>query len=103
MFSVCIGGGLNSSAHAGTTTADFLKWNEGQQRSFLQTSMSMLTTIAAQVKPEMAECLDSWYYKESGLDKKRHAEIIKLMPQYNKFHPSTVILAYVENFCGKLD
>lgn len=103
MLSACIVSGLNSSAHAGTTTADFLKWNGNQQKSFLQTSMSMLTTVAAQIKPDMAQCLDDWYYKESGLDKKRHAEIIKIMPQYTKFHPSTVILAYVENFCGKLE
>ena len=93
MLSVCIGGGFNSSAYAGTTMADFLKWNEGQQRSFLQTSMSMLTTVAAQVKPEMAECLDSWYYKESGLDKKRHTEIIKSCHNITSFiHQQSYLL-----------
>jgi hypothetical protein len=88
---------------AGTTTEDFLKWERKAQVSFLQTSISMLATIAAQMKPKMANCLNDWYYASKNLDEKRHVEIIKIMPKYSKFHPSTVVLAYVESACGRLD
>lgn len=88
---------------AGTTTADFLKWERKAQMSFLQVSISMAATIAAQTQPKLANCINDWYYVKNELEQKRHNEIIKVMPQYKKFHPTTIVLAYIENVCGKFE
>ena len=102
MLSACIVGGLNSSAHAGTTTADFLKWERKSQESFLQISISMAGVIASQIKPKASKCLDEWYFTSEELQSKRHDEILEIMPQYKDFDPHAFLLAYLEQACGKL-
>ena len=102
IISVCIGGGLKSSAYAGTTTADFLKWERKSQESFLQISISMAGVIASQIKPEASKCLDQWYFTSEELQSKRHDEILEIMPQYKDFDPHAFLLAYLEQACGKL-
>ncbi|MBO6549073.1 MAG: hypothetical protein JJ964_05570 [Rhizobiales bacterium] len=69
--------------------------------SFLQTSISMAATVATQVRPKMATCIDNWYFKTNELQDKRNLAIIETMAQYKKFHPTSVLLAYIENVCGK--
>lgn len=103
MLFVCIGGGLNSSAHAGTTTADFLKWERKSQEAFLQNSISMAGVIASQINPEISKCLDKLYFKSETSAKERNQEILDLMPKYAEFRPQAFIMAYVEDICGRFD
>lgn len=93
---------LPQHAMAGTTTADFLKWGSGKQKSFFQVSISMATVIASQIKPKTAACLDDWYWANNTLQEKRNAEMLKQMEAYSKYHPNAVILAFLERACGKL-
>ena len=44
---------------------------------------------------------DKWYFKTSKLQDKRNSEIIEKMAQYEKFHPTSFLLAYIESVCGK--
>ena len=103
VLSVCVGGGLNSSAHAGTTTADFLKWERKSQEAFLQNSISMAGVIASQINPEISKCLDKLYFKSETIAKERNQEILNLMPKYAEFRPQAFIMAYVEDMCGRFD
>lgn len=89
------------NAIAGTTTADFLKWEKKAQVSFLQVSISMAAVIASQAKPKIARCLNDWYYKTKALQIQRQNEILHMMPKYKKYDPTAVLLGYIEGACGK--
>lgn len=86
---------------AGTTTAEFLKWEQGKQKSFFQIAISMATVIASQTKPKTASCINSWYWTSKFTQEKRNTEMLNQMKPYSKFHPNAVILAFLERACGK--
>ncbi|MEP4987393.1 MAG: hypothetical protein ABJV68_06840 [Paracoccaceae bacterium] len=88
---------------AETTTADFLTWERSAQDSFIQTSLSMTGVLVSQVRPEMAKCLDSWYFESKAKQDIRHSEILDVMPQYAEFDPQAVLLGYIESVCGRID
>ncbi len=89
-------------AQAGTTTADFLTWERKAQVSFLQVAISMAGIFAAQVRPELARCIDNWYFKSDSITDARNAEMLRQMPQYKAFHPNAVVLGFIEQACGKI-
>ena len=85
-----------------TTTADFLKWDKKAQISFFQISIGMLGTVASQVRPQMARCINDWYYKSQETQRQRHEELLKIMPRYAKYNPSAFMLGVIESVCGKI-
>ncbi|MEM8750722.1 MAG: hypothetical protein AAGF28_10490 [Pseudomonadota bacterium] len=92
-----------SPAYAGTTTADFLKWERKSQDAFLQNSISMAGVIASQTDPAISKCLDKWYFESDAVAQSRNEEILKLMPEYAQFRPQAFVMAYIENACGRFD
>ena len=66
----------------------------------MQTSVSMAGVIAAQTKPEIARCIDGWYFVNDDAVDQRNAEIIGLISENAGFHPSAVILAAIQRECG---
>jgi hypothetical protein len=86
------------SAAQATTVGDFLTWEKQAQASFIQISMSMLVTVAAQQNGPVAKCLDDWYFVDGG----RTEEIISVMVNYQDFGPSAFILGYAESHCGQI-
>ena len=103
MILTVLGISLAAPAQAGTTTADFLKWEREAQESFLQISISMAGVIASQINQETAICMDEWYFGDKDLQQQRHAEILKIMPDYTTYDPHAVLMAYLESVCGKLN
>lgn len=89
------------SVRAETPMEDFLTWEPASQGSFLQATISMATTIAAQIRPSIASCIDDWYYAEIDKRGERHNEIVEVMKKYQQHHPTTVVLGYIENECGR--
>ncbi|WP_108887197.1 hypothetical protein [Pseudoprimorskyibacter insulae] len=87
------------SVAEGLTAKDFLVWDEPSQNSFLFSSVGMAAAIASQTKPELAQCLNDWYFGDKT--NTRNGEILDFMGQYGGYHPTTVILAVVENACGE--
>lgn len=85
---------------AATTTEDFLKWEKSAQEAYIQTAVSMATAIASQMKPEIARCLNEWYYLDARTQSERHALVLKIMNNFRSHHPTTVVLAIVEDQCG---
>lgn len=94
---------MPSHASADTTTADFLQWNRSAQDSYFQISIAIAGIIAAQTQPEIAECIENWYYESPERQAQRHSEIIAVMPQYTEFDPAFVLLGYLEGACGQFD
>lgn len=90
-------------AYAGTTTADFLRWERKSQEAFLQNSISMAGVIASQTDRQIAKCIDEWYFANVELVKSRNTEILEVMPEYKEFDPQAFLLAYLESACGKFD
>lgn len=100
-LSLLIGLSFPQISAAGTTTEDVLKWQRSEQVSFLQISISMVAVVASQTKPEIARCLDDWYFESKAKQDQRHNEIIQLMPDYTEFDPSALVLGYLESVCGE--
>lgn len=62
----------------------------------------MIAIVATQVRPEMAVCIDNWYF-ENALEQDRHnTEILKTMEGYTEFVPTAFMLGYVEGICGRI-
>ncbi|MEM1009622.1 MAG: hypothetical protein AAGJ35_11520 [Myxococcota bacterium] len=89
-------------ALAGTTTEDFLKWERKSQDAFFQNSITMAGVIAAQSKPKVSKCIDEWYFESTEIKQQRHQEILDFMPNLKSYSPSTVILAILNDVCGKI-
>ena len=93
-------GVLSSVARAGTTTADFLKWERKAQASFFQASIGMAGVIASQINPKIAKCIDQWYFVPGPLQMQREEKMLMDMSAYGDYHPSAVILGFVQQACG---
>ena len=89
------------NAMAGTTTAEFLKWDRKAQESFFDVSLTMVGFVSAQTKPRMAECINNWYFKTKSLQSKRNENFLREMPKYKSYHPTAVLLGFIEKACGK--
>lgn len=85
----------------GFTSADVLKWEEGAQDSFFQTSISMASIVAARTgqHSKAVECINEWYGAE-GAQVHRHDYIRSKMRRYLRYHPQGIILAVLEEECG---
>lgn len=90
------------AVQAGTTTADFLKWERKAQESYFNNSITMIGVIAGRNKPDIAKCLDEWYFKTNVSQRERNTEFLETMKQYADYHPSAVVLGLVEQSCGEL-
>lgn len=94
----CVAG---ADAKAGTfTSAEFLTQSEAAQTSFIEISITMAATIAAQSRPEIARCLNDWYFADREQRPARIASIKSAMRTHSEFHPSGVILAVMQKACG---
>ena len=85
----------------GFTSAELLAQGEAAQKSFIEVSLTMAAAIAAQSSPEIARCLNDWYFADKGRRPKRIASIRSAMETHSEFHPSGVVLAVVQKACGK--
>ncbi len=76
-----------------------IQWNKDQQRFFLEASIRMAGLIAARNSAQQSKCLDEWYIQKEA---QRHEAILQKMAEYPDYHPSGIILAYLEKQCGSL-
>jgi len=90
---------VSSFSYAGTTTADFLKWERKSQDAFFSTSISMATFVLIQTKPEVAKCVEDWYFTNQS---ERNASFLQEMPKYQQYHPNAVLIGFIEQTCGKI-
>lgn len=87
----------------GFTSAAVLAWSEAQQDSYFQTSITMIGIVATQVegREQIASCIDSWYWKGDSSDPEKNALIREAMQRFPDLYPQAMVLAVVEQACGK--
>ncbi|MEO1324942.1 MAG: hypothetical protein AAFV59_18270 [Pseudomonadota bacterium] len=61
----------------------------------------MASTVATQVEPKIAKCIDDWYFKDEETRRRRGDEIRKVMQSVPGYHPDGVLLAVIQRACGK--
>ena len=97
-------GSIYPQASFGTefTSADFLKWNEANQNSYIWSSVTMAGVIASQNRREAAHCIDRWYSGDDNTRRLRNGEIRKTLNKYPAYNPQAVIFAVIRKQCGRL-
>jgi len=70
------------------------------QASFIDISVTMAGAIAANSRPEVARCLNDWYFKDTAIQDRRKEAIREAMRTYPEYHPSAVILGVLQKACG---
>lgn len=86
----------------GFSGSDVLKWKVSSQDSYFRTSVSMTGVIASQNRNEAAQCIDKWYFVDTGTQRKRANHIRDVLGQYPDHNPQAVIFAIIRKACGKL-
>ena len=84
----------------GYTSAKLLAENAEAQKNFIEISLTMAGAVATQVKPEIARCLDDWFFKDAAKKPQRIEHILATMRQYPGYHPSGVLLGVIQQACG---
>jgi len=82
------------------TSGKFLKYSADGQKSFIEISITMAGAIAAQTKPNLARCLDNWYFADQAVQSQRIDHILATMREFPEYHPSGVVLAVLQKACG---
>ena len=88
------------SSAEGRTGHTFTGWSEAVQDSFIDISVSMAGIVATQTKPEVARCIDEWYFSDTAIKAQRDDELRHTIQQNLDFHPGAVILASLIKACG---
>ena len=88
-------------AETSNTAREFLTWRKEQQDSFIQSSLLMAVTIAAQFDQKFGDCIVDWYTNDPNIVEKRNFEILEMMEKHQEFRPSSVLLAVVQKQCGR--
>lgn len=87
------------------TAADVLEWSEGSQNTYFETSVGMIAILASRTGThnEIADCMNTWYWTEDGVDGTKNQLIRQVMGELPDYHPQAVILAVVEKHCGTFE
>lgn len=88
------------SAADGFTGADFARWSTESQDSYIQTSMTMAGVVFTRTEPEVASCINDWYFSGDKLSVRNEA-IRGTITRYLDHHPAGVILAMILQECPK--
>lgn len=99
---IIIGFDPQTSSGDGFSSADVLDWPAKNQDSLIRTSVGMSGIIAAQIRKDVARCIDDWYFSDIEMQKQRNEEIRGVMMKNPGFHPQAVVLAVIQEACGPI-
>lgn len=88
------------SAAAGFTGKEFASWSIDGQNGYIQASVTMAGVVLTRLKPSASNCIDTWYFGASKAERDRY--IRETIASFDEHHPAGVILAIIEQECGKL-
>lgn len=89
-------------AAEGFTGADVLEWTDSQRASLIDTSLAMLSVVAArseQTRP-ITGCLFEWYWSSEDQKAAAVLEITEAFQRFGEHDPQAIILVLVERQCG---
>ena len=84
------------------TSADVLEWDEEGQRSYFQTSVTMIGIVATRTRDHdhIAACIDAWHGGAVVGAEQRASQIRSRMAELPDYHPQVIIQAVIETECG---
>ena len=82
------------------TGEQFLEWDETAQDSYIQTSLTMASLMATRTHKPSGDCIDTWYFEPSIDRQAKNEEIRTTIAQNDTYHPSAVMLVFLEGLCG---
>lgn len=88
---------ISTGALAGdkSTSATFLSWSAPQKEAFVSNSVAM----AAALSPSRADCIFNWNAKSQS---DGYTDLTAAMQKYPKYHPTAILVAFLEKECGQL-
>ncbi|SFO40785.1 hypothetical protein SAMN04488056_105249 [Cohaesibacter marisflavi] len=89
------------AASESVKTKEFLTYDYASQEYFIKLTINTATVIATQIRPDMAQCIASWYGDTPAETKKKDAEILATMKRLPETYPSAVLIAILQKHCGK--
>ncbi|SMX28185.1 hypothetical protein TRP8649_02300 [Pelagimonas phthalicica] len=88
------------SAAEGFNGTEFLQRSADRQRAYISTQLVMASSIAARIKPAMADCIGSAFFDGTGLSETGFETSIERIREFNDYHPSSVLVVVIESQCG---
>ncbi|MEP3785592.1 MULTISPECIES: hypothetical protein [Paracoccaceae] len=85
----------------GFSGKEFAQWETASQDNYIQTSVTMIGIVASEANSPIMGCVDEWYFTSETVKDERNQRIRAIITEYMDFHPSAVILAVVQDACGK--
>lgn len=85
------------SSAQGFDGSKLLLWDQKNQNSYIQVSVTMAGVIASQVDRTMARCIDDWHGRQEANGYRQIRESIGKSPTY---HPQGVILLALRKACN---
>lgn len=84
---------------SGLTVEQFLKWDDGKKRTFIQTTVLPLRRVAHNNSKKQEACINEWYFKDPN---KRATNMIKNMKKGDKknWHPTLWIMWAAASNCS---
>lgn len=86
-----------------SNAGELLKMSQTAQEGAVSGAITTIGTVASQIQPEIANCLDEWYPLEDDIRKKRRLQIIEVMKKFPDRSPSIIVFSVVEKVCGKFN
>ncbi|MDF1804360.1 hypothetical protein [Thalassovita sp.] len=83
----------------GFTGAEFLQQSTQEQRGYVSTQLVMASSIAARIKPSLAECIGRVFFDGSGLSDQGFDMVLARIEEFKAYHPSSVIVVVIESQC----
>ncbi len=81
------------------TGKQFLKRSAEDQRGYISTQLVMASSIAARIKPSLAECIGEAFFDGTGMADDGFEKVIARIAEFDAYHPSSVIVVVIENQC----
>ena len=89
-----------SDASDGFTGVEFLKWSVGEQRSFVNNSLTMAIYVVSQSDKAYGECVTNWYNAQKAAG---FPDVRNTVAKHDNRNPQLVMLAMVARECGPID
>ncbi|MGJ8628269.1 MAG: hypothetical protein ACSHXB_15015 [Sulfitobacter sp.] len=94
-------GGYPQETKAEAFTGEaFLQWPEADQKGYISAQVGMAASIAARIKPDVAQCISDTFYRDDGIGELVFETAVERIAEFKSYHPSSVLVVVIENACG---
>lgn len=99
IYAVISLGAVNTAYADNFKASDFLKLQSINQKFWIEGSIDTMLHIASSRDKKQGKCILKWYYGDKKAQ--RNGLILAAMQKYHTEQPTTIMLALLEQACGK--